>query len=88
MLACPGGQGEGEIVTDQKIFTEMLDRAGIVWIQTVVDYPPTGEDDPVVGNTLVNISQGGGKFNRGYCGFCTEFEFDQTGKLISVGLWE
>lgn len=69
-------------MTDVEKLIELLSSFGVEFSRDDMARADTGKISDVV--TLYCGSEKVG----GYCGFFTEFEFDENGTFVTVGAWE
>jgi hypothetical protein len=67
-------------MSDRETLEAMLIRAGVKFTSGVY-----GNDQ--IFTTLI-VESDGSEVNQGYIGFHTEFVFDRSGQLRSMGAWE
>ncbi len=73
--------------TDNERFLELMSDFG-VQVKTYEEYyKPTCVQNDAMLNTYI-IQTGIEPKQMGYYGFVTEFEFDNDGKFVRLGIWE
>lgn len=69
-------------MTDVEKLIELLSSFGVEFSRD-----NEAKSDAVVDSDVVTLYCGSEKVG-GYCGFFTEFEFDENGTFVTVGAWE